>query len=92
MIEDFLTHHKRLCPSNRGRSCTCGLFKAREELRRRNKVEEFTLTTLQEVEKLLDGPIADLLTGDSMNDTGSYDVLELVRAAITQMDVVRKNS
>ena len=33
MIENFLTHHKRLCPANRGRNCTCGLFQARAEMR-----------------------------------------------------------
>jgi hypothetical protein len=38
--------------------------------------------TLKEVEALLDGPIADLLTGDSMNDTGAYDVLANVKAAL----------
>lgn len=33
MIEDFLTHHKRGCPENQGRPCTCGLHEAHKELR-----------------------------------------------------------
>lgn len=30
----FLTHHKRKCPANQGHECTCGLFTAREHLRK----------------------------------------------------------
>jgi hypothetical protein len=35
-------------------------------------------------ERLIDGPIADLLTGDSMNDTGAYDTLSIARTAIAK--------
>jgi hypothetical protein len=33
-VEQFLTHHKRNCPANKGRDCTCGLYQAREEIER----------------------------------------------------------
>ncbi len=79
MIENFLTHHKRLCPANRGRDCACGLFQARKDLR-------FILETFKETEALLDGPIADLMTGDAMSETGAYIVLENVRIAIARME------
>jgi hypothetical protein len=44
--------------------------------------------TLKEAEALLNGPIADLLTGDSMNDTGVYDVLTNIRAALAGIERV----
>ena len=40
------------------------------------------LEALEEAEKLLSGPIAGLLTGDSMSDSGAYDVLYIIRSAI----------
>lgn len=30
LISEFLTHHKRGCPENKGQPCTCNLHKARE--------------------------------------------------------------
>lgn len=46
------------------------------------------INALREAEKLIDGPIADLLTGDSMNDTGAYDVLALIRQALSEEGTV----
>lgn len=73
MIEDFLTHHKRGCPEIQGKPCTCGLHKARKELR-------LVREALTKAEALLDGPIADRLTGDQMSEIGVYGVLENIRA------------
>ena len=42
------------------------------------------LEALQSCISAIDGPIAGLLTGDSMNDLGVYDTLDIARAAITQ--------
>lgn len=38
MIEEFLHHHKRGCPENKGRPCTCGLHKARAKLAALNEI------------------------------------------------------
>jgi len=53
-------------------------------------IREYTVSELrllkacQEAEKVIFGSIGDLLTGDSMNDTGAYDVLDILRQAITK--------
>lgn len=48
------------------------------------KVAPRILDALQKAEALLDGPIADLLTGDQMSEAGAYDVLNSIRSAIAE--------
>ena len=42
------------------------------------------LSILKQTARILDGPIADLLTGDQMADSGAYDLLTTIRAAIAK--------
>jgi hypothetical protein len=45
---------------------------------------EDLLAACKDAKRILEGSIGDLLTGDSMNDTGAYDLLELLSAAIAK--------
>ena len=42
------------------------------------------LEALEEIFRICEGPVGDLLTGDSMNDTGLYDGMYIVKAAIAK--------
>lgn len=46
------------------------------------KASPAMLAALEKVETLIDGPLADLLTGDQLASADAYEVLEEVRAAI----------
>jgi hypothetical protein len=40
------------------------------------------LAACTDAERVINGPIAELLTGDSMSDTGAYEALRLLQEAI----------
>lgn len=42
------------------------------------------LEALEKLERVLDGPIGDILTGDAMAETGAYAALTTARAAIAR--------
>lgn len=44
------------------------------------------LGVLKEAEEIIFGPIADLITGDQMAETGAYDVLDTIRKAIAKAE------
>jgi hypothetical protein len=43
------------------------------------------VAALEKAAIVLENPVADLLTGDQMSETGAYDVLDSIRHAVAQI-------
>jgi hypothetical protein len=70
-----------ICTEQGEHICTVAYYPIKENAALISAAPEL-LAACTDAERVINGPIAELLTGDSMSDTGAYEALRLLQEAI----------